>query len=45
MLNYYDKAYLNSLLKRDDSLISRLDVLEDNPKNTATKLIEFIKNL
>lgn len=45
MLNYYDKAYLNSLSKRDDSIISRLEVQEDNAKNTAKKLVEFNKSL
>jgi tRNA 2-selenouridine synthase len=40
-LVFYDKAYLNGLNKRTESEIFELEILEDNPADTARKLIEF----
>lgn len=40
-LVFYDKAYLNGLNKRTESEISDLEIGEDNPMETARKLIEF----
>lgn len=44
-LIYYDKAYLRGLEKREKNTINELNIDEDNPDNTAEKLIEFaLKN-
>jgi len=44
-LEYYDKAYLHGNLKRDKDQTSELEIDDDNPKQTAIKVIEFAKTL
>ncbi len=40
-LTYYDKAYNHGLLKRELKTVSELNLTEDNPKETAKKLVLF----
>lgn len=40
-LDYYDKAYLHGLSKRDPDTINRLDIAEDDPAGTAQRLIAW----
>lgn len=42
MLVYYDKAYLNSLNKREEKDIKRIEIKEDNAVETAKYLISFV---
>lgn len=41
-LTYYDKAYLHGLSKRNDQTIHNLQIEEDNPTQTAQKLIAWL---
>ena len=41
-LTYYDKAYNHGLLKRELKTVSELNLTEDNPLETAKKLILFM---
>lgn len=40
-LSYYDKAYLHGLAQREAETVHRLDVTQDNPAETARKLIQW----
>ena len=40
-LDYYDKAYLHGLSKRDSVTINRLDITDDDPTGTAQRLIAW----
>lgn len=40
-LDYYDKAYLHGLSQRDPATIHRLEVTNDNPAQTAQRLIAW----
>jgi len=40
-LDFYDKAYQHGLQKREDPEIYELDINEDNPENSAEKLIKY----
>ena len=42
-LTYYDKAYNHGLLKRELKTVSELNLTEDNPKESAEKLVLFVK--
>lgn len=44
-LDYYDKAYMHGLSQRDLLRISSLDIQEDNPAQTAQRLIEWADGL
>ncbi len=44
-LEYYDKAYLHGNLKREKDQTFELEIDDDNPKQTAIKVIEFAKTL
>ena len=38
-LDYYDKAYLHGLSQRDPATVNRLEITDDNPDETARRLI------
>ncbi len=40
-LDYYDKAYLHGLSKRDSAMVNRLEIRDDDPAETAHWLIEW----
>ena len=40
-LDYYDKAYLHGLSQREPATISKFDVMDDNPAQTAQQLIAW----
>ena len=40
-LDYYDKAYLHGLSKRDSATVNRLEVTDDDPAGTAQRLIAW----
>ncbi|MVM29615.1 tRNA 2-selenouridine(34) synthase MnmH [Spirosoma sp. HMF4905] len=40
-LNYYDKAYLHGLSQRDTASVHTIVIQEDNPAQTAQRLIEW----
>ena len=44
-LEYYDKAYLNGLGKRDPRTIRSISIDRDDPEKTAETLVEFIQRL
>ncbi|MVM39610.1 tRNA 2-selenouridine(34) synthase MnmH [Spirosoma sp. HMF3257] len=41
-LDYYDKAYLHGLSLRDPASVHSMAILEDNPAQTAQRLIEWV---
>lgn len=41
-LEYYDKAYLHGNLKRDKDQTFELDIDEDNPEETASKVLKYV---
>ena len=44
-LDYYDKAYLHGLSQRDPASIHSLETTDDNPAETAQRLIEWANSL
>lgn len=44
-LDYYDKAYLHGLSERDSTRVYRLEIVEDNPAETARQLIKWANQL
>ncbi len=44
-LDYYDKAYLHGLNKREKEKIFKLQIEDDNPVNTSNIIQEYIKKL
>jgi tRNA 2-selenouridine synthase len=40
-LDYYDKAYLHGLSQRDPAQISKLDIVNNDPAETARWLIQW----
>jgi tRNA 2-selenouridine synthase len=40
-LDYYDKAYLHGLSQRDQTSVHAMNILEDNPTQTAQQLIAW----
>ncbi len=41
-LDYYDKAYLHGLSQRNTATIQTIETSEDNPEETAKRLIEWV---
>ncbi len=40
-LDYYDKAYLHGLSQRDQSLVNKIEIVADEPAQTARQLIAW----
>lgn len=44
-LDYYDKAYLHGLSQRDSTMIAPIDTQEDDPFQTAKRLIDWANTM